>query len=118
MDALGDCCNSLRCIWKITKYCTLIGHIGVMDDMLFQHNNARSTLCTSSVIVRVLLAEEVVTGKVGRMAPEENTIACLAWAQAEWLEEFSVHRCGLRYMYDNLLSLIIDYRPTIGQLHG
>src|SRR5690242_5760712 len=98
MDALGDCCNSLRCIWKITKYCTLIGHIGVMDDMLFQHNNAGPTFGTCSIIVHVLLAEEVVTGKVGRMASEENTIVCLAWAQAERLEEFAMHSCGLRYM--------------------
>src|SRR5437764_11350740 len=96
VNALGDCCNDLWRIRKITKDSPLIGHIGVMNNMLFQHNNARSTLCTSSIIVRMLLTEEVVTSKVGRMAPEEDTITCLAWAYRKGLEEFAVHSCGLQ----------------------
>jgi hypothetical protein len=79
--------------------------------MLFQHNDTCPTLCTSNVIVCVLLAEEVVTSKVGRMAPEEYTIACLAWAYSERLEEFPIHGFCLRYTrgQTNLLSTIIDY---------
>jgi hypothetical protein len=96
VNTLDNACNSPWGARKIAKYSTFIGHIGVMNNMLFQHNNTRSTLCPCGIIIRVLLTEEVVTSKVGRMAPEERTIACLAWAYSERLEELAVHSCRLR----------------------
>ena len=87
MNALGYCCDSLRSTGEIAKYRAFIGHIGDMDDMLLQHDDACSSLCTRGVVVCMQPAEQVVTCEVGGVAAKYNAVARLAWTYHKGLKE-------------------------------
>src|SRR5258708_8163442 len=87
MNALGYCCDSLRSTREIAKYRAFIGHIGGMDDMLFQHDDTCSSLCTCSVVICMQPAEQVVTREVGGMAAKYNAVARLAWPYHKGLKD-------------------------------
>ncbi len=36
-------------------------------------------------------AQSIVPCEVGGVAAEDDSVACLAWANGEWLEEFGLH---------------------------
>ena len=70
MHTLSYVCDGLRCSGKVAQHGAFIWHIGSVDDMLFQHDDTRSSPGAGSVVIGMLLAEEVVAREVGGMAAE------------------------------------------------
>src|SRR5579875_1776001 len=58
-----------------------------MDDMLFQHDHARTAPRACHVVIGMLRTQAIVAGQVGDMTTKDNAVAYLARAEGERLKE-------------------------------
>src|SRR5581483_2934443 len=91
VNTFSDTGDGCRRAGQVASQRVFIGHVGRMDNMLFQHDDTRAASRARCIVASVLLAQEIMAREIGAMTAENNTVSGFARPDCQRLEEFIRH---------------------------